>query len=106
MCLRIALEFRLSSVACAVKVGDTASDIEEARNAGMWAVGVVNTGNEVGVSAAELSALPPAEREIKFEQARERLQEADYLIDDITAIEPVLEKINARLQGRERLGTL
>jgi phosphonoacetaldehyde hydrolase len=102
MCLRIALEFRLSSVACAVKVGDTASDIEEAHNAGMWAVGVIKTGNEVGVSAAELSALPPAERAKKFDQARQRLHAADYLIDDITAIEPVLEKINARLQSRDR----
>jgi phosphonoacetaldehyde hydrolase len=102
MCLRIALEFRLSSVACAVKVGDTVSDIEEARNAGMWAVGVIKTGNEVGVSAQELAALPLVEREKKFAQARLRLQDAgaDYLIDDVAAIEPLLEKINARLRDR------
>jgi phosphonoacetaldehyde hydrolase len=100
MCLRIALEFRLSSVACAVKVGDTVSDIEEARNAGMWSVGVVNTGNEVGVSAEDLAALPASEREKKFAEARRRLHAAgaDYLIDDVTGIEPVLEKINARLE--------
>jgi phosphonoacetaldehyde hydrolase len=102
MCLRIALEFRLSSVACAVKVGDTVSDIEEARNAGMWAVGVIKTGNEVGVSAEELAALPLVEREKKFAQARRRLQDAgaDYLIDDVAAIEPLLEKINARLRDK------
>jgi len=101
MCLRLALEFRLSSVACAVKVGDTVSDIEEAHNAGMWAVGVVNTGNEVGVSAEELTALPAVEREKKFTQARERLQAAgaDYLIDNLAAIEPALEQINARLRA-------
>jgi len=110
MCLRIALEFELSSVACAVKVGDTASDIEEAHNAGMWAVGVINTGNEVGLSAAELSALPPAEREKIFAQARQRLHAADYLIDDVSALDPVLEKINTRLQldlqSRDRQGAL
>jgi len=77
------------------------SDIEEAHNAGMWAVGVVNTGNEVGVSAEELTALPAVEREKKFTQARERLQAAgaDYLIDNLAAIEPALEQINARLRA-------
>src|SRR5579871_19207 len=35
MCLRIALECRLSATAAAVKVGDTPSDIEEGVNAGM-----------------------------------------------------------------------
>src|SRR5262249_12501695 len=44
MCLRIALEFRLEATAAAVKVGDTASDIEEGLNAGMWTVGVSATG--------------------------------------------------------------
>jgi phosphonoacetaldehyde hydrolase len=102
MCWRIALEFRLSAVECAVKVGDTASDIEEAHNAGMWAVGVTRTGNEVGVSAAELAAWPAAEREKRFAQARRRLQEAgaDYLIDDVAALEPVLARINARLKEK------
>jgi phosphonoacetaldehyde hydrolase len=106
MCLRIALEFRLSSVACAVKVGDTVSDIEEAHNAGMWAVGVINTGNEVGMSAEELAALPIAEREEKFEQARQRLLSAgaDYLIDDIAGIQPVLAKINAAQLNNDRKG--
>ena len=72
----------------------------------MWAIGVVNTGNEVGLRAEELAALPPAEREKKFEQARQRLQAAgpDYLIEDVSAIDPVLEQINARLQNRERRG--
>jgi phosphonoacetaldehyde hydrolase len=97
MCLRIALELRLSSVSCAVKVGDTVSDIEEARNAGMWSIGVIHTGNEVGVSAQDLAALPASEREKKFAQARQRLHAADYLIDDISAIHPVLQDINRRL---------
>ena len=102
MCLRVALEFRLSSVGCAVKVGDTASDIEEARNAGMWAVGVTNTGNEVGMSAEELAALPVAERDKKFEQARQRLEAAgaDYVIEEVAVLEPVLEQINMRLKER------
>ncbi|MDX2180360.1 MAG: phosphonoacetaldehyde hydrolase [Bryobacteraceae bacterium] len=31
-----------------VKIGDTPSDIEEGRNAGMWTIGVTDTGNEAG----------------------------------------------------------
>jgi len=103
MCLRIALELKLSSVACAMKVGDTISDIEEARNAGMWAVGVIKTGNEMGVSAADLQAMDVVECALKVAQARTRLENAgaDFVIDDVTALEPVLEKINARLASGE-----
>src|SRR5262249_6312451 len=46
MCLTIALHFELSCVAASVKVGDTVSDIQEGLNAGMWTVGVSDTGNE------------------------------------------------------------
>jgi phosphonoacetaldehyde hydrolase len=106
MCLRIAMEFKLSSVACAVKVGDTVSDIDEARNAGMWAVGVVKTGNEMGLSAQGLQAISAAEYELKAAQARGRLQDAgaDYVIDDVNALEPVLDTINALLARGERPG--
>lgn len=31
-----------------VKIGDTPSDIEEGRNAGMWTIGITDTGNEAG----------------------------------------------------------
>src|SRR5204863_5335216 len=62
MCWRIALEFGLRSAASAVKVGDTPSDMEEARNAGMWAVGVTRTGNEIGLSEMDWAALDAAEQ--------------------------------------------
>src|SRR5262249_38979104 len=52
MCLRIALDFRLSSTAAAIKVGDTVSDIQEGLNAGMWTAGVAATGNQVGLRAS------------------------------------------------------
>jgi phosphonoacetaldehyde hydrolase len=106
MCLRIALEFQLSSVACAVKIGDTVSDMDEARNAGMWAVGVVRTGNEMAVSEEELHAMPVEERAAKLDQGRLHLMTAgaDYVIDGVSEIEPVLDNINARLKNGERPG--
>lgn len=41
-----------------VKIGDTPSDMEEGRNAGMWCVGLLVGGNGVGMSEAAWSALP------------------------------------------------
>jgi phosphonoacetaldehyde hydrolase len=99
MCLRIALEFQLSSTASAVKVGDTINDIEEALNAGMWAVGVAGTGNEIGLSAEDFAALPESERYVRLALARENLKAAGahYVVDTVAAIEPVIEKIGERL---------
>lgn len=99
MCLRIALEFQLSSTASAVKVGDTVSDIEEALNAGMWAVGVAGTGNEIGLSAEDFAALPESERYVRLALARENLKAAGahYVVDSVAAIEPVVHEIGERL---------
>jgi phosphonoacetaldehyde hydrolase len=104
MCLEIALRFRLSSVAAAVKVGDTVSDIQEGLNAGMWAIGISDTGNEVGLSAAELAALPDDERERRSSRAAENLRAAGahYVMDNLQALPPILGEINHRLAAGER----
>jgi phosphonoacetaldehyde hydrolase len=104
MCLKIALVFRLSCTAAAVKVGDTVSDIQEGLNAGMWTVGVAATGNEVGLSAAELAALPEHERNSRSALAQETLHRAGahYVIDSVRDLLPVLEAIELRLAAGER----
>jgi phosphonoacetaldehyde hydrolase len=104
MCLRIALEFQLSSVAAAVKVGDTAGDIQEGRNAGMWTVGVSLTGNEVGLSAPELAAMPEAQRNELAARARGcfKAAGAHYVVESAALLEPVLEEIEKRLAAGER----
>lgn len=104
MCLRIAIDFRLTSTASAVKAGDTVSDIEEARNAGMWAVGVAATGNEMGLSEPELAALPREERVRRVEKACHRLRAAGahFVIDSVAELEPVIEEIDQRLHAGER----
>ena len=97
MCLRIALELRLSATAAAVKVGDTVSDIEEARNAGMWAVGVSGTGNGVGLSAEDLKALPAHERKLLVENATDTLERAGahFVVHSAADIELVIENIES-----------
>src|SRR5262249_44024267 len=104
MCLQIALGFRLDATSAAVKVGDTVSDIEEGLNAGMWAVGVSATGNEVGLSAADWDALPAPERRQLSCRAAEKLQAAGahYVIESVARLEPVLEEIDDRLSAGER----
>ncbi len=104
MCFRIAIDFRLTSTAAAIKAGDTVSDIEEARNAGMWAVGVAATGNEVGLSEADLAALRPEERARRVEKARYRLRAAGahFVIDSVAELEPVIDEVDRRLLTGER----
>jgi phosphonoacetaldehyde hydrolase len=104
MCLRIAFDFRLSSTATAIKVGDTVSDIQEGLNAGMWTAGVTATGNEVGLSASELAALTPEEYRRRLDCARDHLKAAGahYVIDSVAQMEQVIEDVNPRLAAGER----
>lgn len=70
--------------AAVVKVGDTPSDMQEARNAGVWAVGVVASSNEA-------SAYGP-------EEARRRLLAAgaDELIDRLEELPALLNSLPGR----------
>lgn len=104
MCLQLAIQFRLRATWAAVKIGDTVSDIEEALNAGMWAVGVAATGNEIGLSAQDLHALPPEERRSRTDAAHDRLLAAGahYVIDSAACCEPVLDEIDSRLAAGDR----
>lgn len=85
-----------------VKVDDTVPGILEGRAAGTWTVGVSLTGNEVGLSAGELAALPEAERARLEQAARGKLAGADYVIAGIAALPPVIEAIDRRLAAGER----
>ena len=104
MCYEIALRLKIFPLESFVKVGDTVADVEEGLNAGMWTVGVVRTGNMVGLTPAQLDALAPAEREARLEAGRERLREAGthYLIDNVSDFDPVFDEIDARLERGER----
>ena len=104
MCLRIAAEFRLSSISAAVKIGDTVSDIHEALNAGMWAIGIAATGNEVGLSACDLASLTEEERCKRIALAHQTLiaAGAHYVVDSVALCEPILDEIDDRLVAGER----
>ena len=59
-----------------VKVGDTPADIAEGRNAGVWSVGVIASGSEVGLTESAWSTLPESERRRVVESIRSKFEEA------------------------------
>lgn len=82
--------------AAVVKVGDTIPDVGEGRNAGVWTVGVVATGSDVGLTESEWTALSLEERRQRSEPVRRKLLDAGAhcvveSVRDLPAILPVLE---------------
>jgi phosphonoacetaldehyde hydrolase len=98
------LDLAVWPASAVVKVDDTAPGIAEGLAAGSWTVGVALTGNAAGLSAAELAALEPAERERVREEAYETLRAAGAhrVIDGIADLLPVLEEIDERAARGER----
>ncbi len=99
MCYLNAVRLRVYPLSACVKIGDTVSDIEEGRNAGMWTIGIAVTGNEVGLSEEEWRAIDEGERARRAEAARRRLLDAgaDFVADRVGECEAVLEEIERRL---------
>jgi phosphonoacetaldehyde hydrolase len=62
--------------AAVVAVGDTLADVEAARNAGVWAVGVTATGNMLGLTRSEHDALDAGRRADLLMAAGERMMAA------------------------------
>ncbi|WP_218188026.1 phosphonoacetaldehyde hydrolase [Desulfosarcina cetonica] len=59
MCYQNAMALGVYPMAAMVKIGDTISDVEEGRNAGMWTVGLTQSGNELGLPQDLVDALAP-----------------------------------------------
>ena len=104
MCLENAKLLRIYPMEAIVKIGDTLPDIEEGLNAGMWTIGLTMTGNELGLTEAEIQALDPELRERKRTRACQRMTAAGahYVVDAITGVPPLLDDINSRLARGER----
>lgn len=87
-----------------VKVDDTIVGLEAAHNAGCWAVGVVRSGNELGLTEAQIAELPAEELKRRLQAGHKRMKEAGahYTIDSVVDLTPVIEQINARLANGEK----
>ncbi len=104
MCYRNALALGVWPLEACIKVDDTVPGIEEGRNAGMWTVGVTLTGNELGLSPAELAALPAEERAHRNGVAAARLGTAGahFVIDGVGDLMAVVDEVERRLARGER----
>jgi phosphonoacetaldehyde hydrolase len=103
LALIAAVKLGVENVAACVKVDDTVPGVEEGLNAGMWSVGVALSGNECGLSKADLDALDEASFRSVQQHAHRRLRQAGahYVIDTIAELPEVIEDINARLAAGE-----
>jgi phosphonoacetaldehyde hydrolase len=87
-----------------VKVDDATVGIEEGRLAGCWTVGLAASGNGVGLALDAYRALPEAERAKRVDASAAELRGAgaDYVVDGVADIMPVLREIAARIAAGER----
>lgn len=104
MCLENAKNLGIYPMEAIVKVGDTVPDIAEGLNAGMWSVGVSLSGNEMGLTEAEVDALSHEERMARRRKIEHKLASAGahYVVDSVAELLPVIHEINARLARGEK----
>lgn len=103
MALQAAYQMQVFPIKAIVKIGDTIADIEEGLNAGMWTIGLAKTGNELGLTEAEVNSLPPIDLKQRLEQSAQRLLQsgAHFVVNGIHDVTSVLDEINQRLAHGE-----
>ncbi|MBN8829782.1 MAG: phosphonoacetaldehyde hydrolase [Sphingomonadales bacterium] len=103
MILANALALGIGDVRGAIVVDDSPTGLTAGRAAGMWAIGIVASGNEVGLSLEDWTALSPAEQDGHRARALPILAQAGahYAIDTIADLPPVIDAIEARLAAGE-----
>jgi phosphonoacetaldehyde hydrolase len=86
--------------AACVKIGDTISDIEEGRNAGMWTIGLTRTGNLIGLDKEQWDQLPQSAKAAQLKRAESTLLEAgaDFVAQDLASCNQILPQIQDRLR--------
>jgi phosphonoacetaldehyde hydrolase len=99
LCLENARRLNVYPMVAVVAVDDTAVGIQAGVNAGMWTIGIAKSGNGVGLSEAELAALPPAEQAALVVASARILIEAGahLVIDSVTDLPAALQQIEAWL---------
>jgi len=91
-----------------IKVGDTASDMQEARNAGVWAVGVIKGSSMLGLTEEEVNAMEHNALLEHIEAAKQKFIDcgAHYVIEKMSHLPDIIELVNQRLrEGDKPCGT-
>ena len=95
MIFQNAIRLQLDQLSSIIKIGDTVSDIEEGLNAGVWTIGVARTGNMVGMTESDFSALSAPQQSLRLDRARSILRQAGAheVIDSVAECEASLDRI-------------
>ena len=104
MCFEIMRRLGVYPSVAVVKIGDTPADIQEGLNAGMWTIGLAETGNEIGLALEAWQALAPEAQRHMLATAYDRLSQAGahYIVDSLADILPILDTIEAQLATGEK----
>ena len=96
MCYKNALALECFPFSKMVKVGDTISDIKEGVNAGMWSIGVLLGGSQLGLTEEEVTTLEPKKLEDLLVDAKYRFKSAGahYVIRDMSELPALLKDID------------
>ena len=82
-----------------VKIGDTAADMEEGKNAGCICVGILKGSSMLGLSEKEYAEMPPDKiDEFSAEAHRKYIDSgADFVINEIAELPKLIESINTEI---------
>lgn len=97
---------QISPPASVVKIGDTLPDIEAGVRAGVWSVGVTDTGNMAGCDKATWDGLSESEREEIRETGTEEMKRAGahYVLASVADLPSLIEEIDRRVLAGEKPG--
>ena len=86
-----------------IKIGDTTVDMKEGRNAGVWTVGILKGGSELGLSQKEVETMDHAQLKKLMDATAKRLYSAgaDYVIEQVGDLPHIIDVINARMNSEE-----
>lgn len=96
MLFKIMEHFSIQTIEEVIKVGDTISDIEEGKNAGIYTIGLLEGSSLVGVSLQEQQELSKEERLELYAKARQIYLEAgaDLVIETLAELPEVIRGMN------------
>ena len=100
MCYQNAIQLQVFPLESMIKIGDTISDIQEGRNAGMWTIGLTQSGNELGLSQdmVEMLSADDIDRRLAVIDARFREAGAHYVAEGIWECLELVDDISRRLE--------
>ena len=100
MCYQNAIQLQVFPLESMIKIGDTISDIQEGRNAGMWTIGLTQSGNELGLSQdmVEMLSADDIDRRLAVIESRYREAGAHYVAKGIWECLELVDDISRRLE--------